>query len=324
MKLHHTFFYSPSTMENNEEIIQHFEEKQVSMQKIQDALGRHTRFVLTEDSTETTLTMGINAAKGVLKESNISIEEIDAIVFVSTTPEHRIPNDAIKIHHALGGKTNTLCYDINVNCIGAFVALDLACKYLTGTQSAQNALIICAEKLSNILDRENPVTAFCFSDSAFAFIVEKDFSASGLIDVLYHTDSTFSEAVLFPPKGYSCYHTDDLTLWDTSFDGSGSVDFALNHIEEFLKRNELSIEQIDLFLFSQLSIKNINKIRDHFHLPEEKIPFCSKELGYTGASSPFLALDQYQKNTRQLEKGEYVLIWTLGAGYQAGLMLWKY
>nr|WP_260255061.1 hypothetical protein [Elizabethkingia meningoseptica] len=35
-------------------------------------------------------------------------------------------------------------------------------------------------------------------------------------------------------------------------------------------------------------------------------------------------MDQYQKNVRKLKKGENILIWTLGAGYQAGLMLWRY
>ena len=324
MKLGHTYFYHPEHAETNEFVIEQFEQKNVSMQKIQNALGRSNRFIATEDSEETTLSMGIHAAKGALRESNTSILDIDIIVFVTSTSEHLIPCDAIKIHQALQAKANTLCYDINVNCIGAFVALDQITKYLSVSDTAQKALIICYEKLSSILDSENPVTAFCFSDSSFAFIVEKDDSTSGLMDVLYHTDSSICNTVLFPPKGYSCYHPNDVTLWDNSFDGSGSVNFALNDMNGFLERNHLSIEKIDLFLFSQFSLKNINIIGEHFNLPPEKIPFYSREVGYTGSSSPFLALHQYQKNVRKLQQGEHILIWTLGAGYQAGLMLWKY
>ncbi|WET50144.1 3-oxoacyl-[acyl-carrier-protein] synthase III C-terminal domain-containing protein [Chryseobacterium indologenes] len=324
MKLGHTYFYHPEHAETNQMVIEQFEQQNISMQKIQNALGRNTRFIVTEESAETSLSMGIEAAKAVLRESNISILDIDIIVFVTSTPEHHIPCDAIKIHDALGGKPNTLCYDINVNCIGAFVALDQVTKYLEGSYSAQKALVICSEKLSSILDPENPVTAFCFSDSSFAFIVEKDGSASGLVDVIYHTDSSFHNSVLFPPKGHSCRQENDLTMWDTSFDGSGSVDFALNDMAFFLERNHLTIDMVDLFLFSQLSIKNINILCDHFALHPEKVPFYSKEVGYTGSSSPFLALHQYQKKVRKIQKGELILIWTLGAGYQAGLMLWKY
>ncbi|AZA89390.1 3-oxoacyl-[acyl-carrier-protein] synthase 3 [Chryseobacterium nakagawai] len=324
MKLSYTYFYHPEHAETNEFVIEQFEQQNVSMQKIQNVLGRGNRFIVTEGSEETTLSMGINAAKEVLRESNTSILDIDIIVFVTSTSEHLIPCDAIKIHQALQGKPNTLCYDINVNCIGAFVALDQITKYLSLTDTAHKALIICSEKFSVILDSENPVTAFCFSDSSFAFIVEKDESSSGLMDVLYHTDSSICNTVLFPPKGYSCYNSNDVMLWDKSFDGSGSVNFALNDMNGFLERNQVSIEQIDLFLFSQFSLKNINIICEHFNLPPEKVPFYSREVGYTGSSSPFLALHQYQKNVRKLQQGEYILLWTLGTGYQAGLMLWKY
>lgn len=325
MKLHHTYFYHPEFVENNASVIERFELQEISMQKIQNALGREDRFIVPENSFETTLSMGIEAARGVLNESNISILDIDIIIFVSSSPEHHIPCDAIQIHHALEGKPDTLCYDINANCIGAFIALEQVSKYLKGTGTGTNALVVCAEKLSRILDPNNPITAFCLSDSAFAFIVENDGdAASGLIDVVYHTDSSFCNTVLYPPKGNSGHHHGDVTFWDRIFDGMGSVNFALDTINPFLQRNQISLEQIDLFLFSQFSIKNINIIRDYFKLPEEKIPFYSKELGYTGASSPFLALDKYQKEEKRLKKGDYILIWTLGTGYQAGLMLWRY
>lgn len=324
MKLQHTFFYHPSHKESNVSVIQHFEEQGVSMGKIQEALGRVDRFVVPEDSYETTLSMGIEAAKGVLKESGIPIEAIDIIAFVSCTPEHQIPCDSILLHQALKAKHNTMCYDLNVNCIGAFVALDQVAHYLNSSKTAQKALVVCTDKLSSILDKKNPVTAFCFSDSAFAYIVEKDGTSSGLVDVHYHTDSSFGDTVLFPPNGHSCFMPGELTMWDTSFDGSGSVDYALDKIDIFLLRNGITRDDISLFLFSQLSLKNINTIKEHYQLPEEKVPFYSKELGYSGASSPFLALHQYQKEVRPLKAGEYLLIWTLGAGYQAGLMLWRY
>ncbi|WP_353145136.1 3-oxoacyl-[acyl-carrier-protein] synthase III C-terminal domain-containing protein [Chryseobacterium sp.] len=324
MKFQHTFFYHPDNRETNEAVIHYFEEQKISMQKIQNALGRNNRFIVTEESEETTLSMAIEAARGLLRESNRAAEDIDIIVFVSSTPEHHVPCDAIKIHQALGGKLNTLCYDLNANCIGAFIALDQVSRYLSGSDSAKKALIICAERLSAILDHKNPVTAFCFSDSAFAFIVEKDHSDSGPVDVMYHTDSSFSDTILFPPQGYSCHNANDVIFWDTDFDGSGSVNFALDYLGDFLQQNNLAIEDIDLFLFSQLSLKNIDIIRNYYQIPEEKVPFYSRELGYTGASSIFLALDQYQKKVKKLKKGSHILIWTLGAGYQAGLMLWKY
>lgn len=324
MRLSNSYLYVPTTKESNELVIQEFEERGISMQKIQNSLGRSNRYLVAEEEDENTLTMSVKAARKVLKNSGISINEIDMIVFVSSTPEYTMPTNAIKIHYALGAKNQTLCYDINSNCIGGFVALDQVSKYMANSDFAKKALIVCAEKFSDKSGLDNPITRFCFSDSAFAFIVEKDDSSSGLIDVMYHTDSSFVDTILFPPNGHSCYNFSDEMYWDTNFDGSGSVNFALNTMDTFLERNNLKINDIDLFLFSQLSMKNIQTITNHYQIPPNKAPFYGNEYAYTGASSPFVALDQHQKNVKKLEEGDNVLIWTLGAGYQAGLMLWKY
>lgn len=94
MKLQHTYFYYPDNIESNEAVI-NFEEQSISMRKIQTTLGRNNRFVLTENSEETTLSMRIEAAKEVLEKSNTSINDIDMVIFVSTPPEHHIPCDLI-------------------------------------------------------------------------------------------------------------------------------------------------------------------------------------------------------------------------------------
>ncbi|WP_326983293.1 3-oxoacyl-[acyl-carrier-protein] synthase III C-terminal domain-containing protein [Chryseobacterium sp. MYb264] len=324
MKISHSYLYVPSVTENNEAVIQEFEQRGISMQKIQNALGRSTRFLIPEKSTENTFTMSVDAAKKVLEQSHINIADIDMIIFVSATPEYHMPTNAIKIHRALGAKHETLCYDMNSNCIGGFVALDQVSKYLAGSKNRHKALVICSERFSDKSGKENPIIRFCFSDSALAYIIEKDDTDSGLIDVLYHTDSTFTDTIVYPPNGHSCYRYEDEIFWDTGFDGSGSVNFALNMIDDFLKRNHLTIKDIQLFLFSQLSAKNIQTIINHYEIPADKAPFYGREIAYTGSSSPLAALDLYQRNVAKLQQGDYVLIWTLGAGYQAGLMLWKY
>ncbi|MDR2223198.1 MAG: ketoacyl-ACP synthase III [Flavobacteriaceae bacterium] len=324
MQITQTYFYHPSNFQTNESIIKSFEQKDIPMQKIQNSLGREKRFILDANSSETTLTMAIDAAKGALEESNLSINDIDIIALVSSTPELLVPSGAIKIHKALNAKEEMLCFDMNANCIGAFIALDQLSKYLNATPFIKRALIICAENLSRIEDVNNPVTAFCFSDSAFAFIVEKDDTDSGLKDVMYHTDSGVADTLVFPPIGFSNFKTCDSLFWDSSFDGIGSVEFIKKKLEVFLERNNMSLDDISLFLFSQFSFKNVKLIKEYFNLEDDKVPFYSHELGYTGSSSPFLALDQYQRRVRKIKKGEHILFWTLGAGYEAGLMLWKY
>ena len=68
------------------------------------------------------------------------------------------------------------------------------------------------------------------------------------------------------------------------------MDFIQGELESFPAKHNLVIEDISLFLFSQFSYKNISLIRDHFGLPDDKIPLVRYDIGYTGASSPFVAL----------------------------------
>ena len=167
------------------------------------------------------------------------------------------------------------------------------------------------------------MTAFCFTDSAFSFVVQKDGSDSGYIDSRFFTDSSFKDTIVFPKGGYSyCGTPDPRIFWD-EFDGRGSVDFIQGELESFLAKHNLVIEDISLFLFSQFSYKNISLIRDHFGLPDDKILLVCYDIGYTGASSPFVALHDHLRKGHTLNRGEYVLMWTLGSGYQVGMMLWK-
>jgi len=324
MKLNHPFLYLPTKKENNTSLIESFGDKKHFVEKVQKALGRKERYIVSSESEETTFTMGIEAAKGALRESNTDISEIDIIIFVSCTPEFVMPSNALKIHSELGGKLSTVCYDLNANSIGGFVALDQISKYLSGSKNSKKGLVICSDKFSNISGSVNPVISFCFSDSSLAFIVEKDESSSGLIDVIYYLDSQHHHKNVYPPKGYSNYKNTDIIQWDSTFDGLSSVKFAKENLEEFLEKNNTKLNDIDLFLFSQFSLKNIELIINHFNLPTDKVPFYSHELGYTSASSPFVALEQYEKNVKKIKKGEKILLWTLGTGILAGLMLWEY
>ena len=46
--------------------------------------------------------MAIEACNKVIKDTNIDVQDINCVVFVSSTPEHLSPTNAVKIHNALG------------------------------------------------------------------------------------------------------------------------------------------------------------------------------------------------------------------------------
>ena len=104
---------------------------------------------------------------------------------------------------------------------------------------------------------------------------------------------------------------------------SSDVPVILETIQNMLDRNGLTIEDINGFCFSQ-SVKAVyNKLTKELNIPLEKCPYVGNVYGYTGANSPFLALNELTSK-KQIKRGDYVLFWTFGAAMQHTFLLIRY
>jgi 3-oxoacyl-[acyl-carrier-protein] synthase III len=66
-----------------------------------------------------------------------------------------------------------------------------------------------------------------------------------------------------------------------------------------------------------------NASQEKMELDMKKIVYVGDGFGYTATSSPFVAL--YRAIEReQIKRGDYVLFWTAGTGWQNIAMLFKY
>ncbi|MDM1768044.1 ketoacyl-ACP synthase III [Acinetobacter sp. 226-4] len=296
-----------------------FENKKM-LSEIFEKVGREKRFVIN-DENENSLTMAITASKRALENHNITGNDIDIIIFSSTTLEFLSPTNALILHAQLGVKKECICFDINANCLGMFVALEQASILLGSKESYQRALVIGSDYLSKIGDEKTPIPSTIVGDAAAAIILEKTPEKSGMIDRLYQTDSSFKDTIVYPPQGLSQSHKDDKIHW-SPFSGVESVEFAAEALQQLLKNNNLKIDDISCFLLSQFTKSNIDILQEKLELPTEKIEYIGDQYGYTGVSSFFLA---YKSRLEKglLKKDDIIVFWTLGAGYQAGVMLWK-
>ncbi|OOT55004.1 3-oxoacyl-[acyl-carrier-protein] synthase III C-terminal domain-containing protein [Acinetobacter pittii] len=312
--------YHPETIRNNDYYLNKFEDKD-SLNRIFEKVGRNKRHVII-DEEENALTMAIHASKKLLKNYNISHDSIDIIIFSSTTLQYLSPTNALLIHSELNIKTDCICFDINANCLGMFVALEQASVLLASKESYKRALVIGSDHLTMLGDEKQPIPSTIVGDAAAAIILEKNTGDSGIIDRMYQTDSSFCKTIVFPPHGLTNYHSKEQKIHWTPFTGLESVEFAADALEKLLKKNNLKIEDISCFLLSQFTKSNIDILQDKINIPTEKIEYIGDQYGYTGVSSFFIA---YKKRLEKslINKGDIIVFWSLGAGYQTGVMLWK-
>lgn len=319
--------YHGKKVVSNEYYLEYFKKRDKDIEHyMKDIMGRNKRYLI-DNEEENTLTMSIDVAKKILEKTNLKGTDIDLIIFSSQLPEYVAPPSSIILHNAIGGKHEAQCMDLNVNCAGMVTALEHTCKYMQVSPNIKNALIVGCDFITLFADKKNELAYGNFGDASCAIILERTEEDAGLIDSRYYVNSQEYSKILFPGCGsskmFDVENREDIyTLWKP-FNGGAVVDPAIADMEDILLKHNLSKNDVKLFCLSQFAYRNIELIQSKMDIPKEKCIYIGDEYGYTGTTSPFIAL--YSALEKGLVKrGDYIMFWTFGAGTLSTTMLLKY
>ena len=105
-----------------------------------------------------------------------------------------------------------------------------------------------------------------------------------------------------------------------------SMDFLPEYwakqIRVVLERNSLQVEDIDYFIFSQLSDDYNMKTLEILGAGEDKYHFVGKEYGYTGNTCPILCLNRMWDTYDS--RGNKIVFCTIGAGFAIIVQLYEF
>ncbi|NGX96657.1 MAG: ketoacyl-ACP synthase III [Candidatus Afipia apatlaquensis] len=311
----------------NEYYIEYFKKRDKDIEHLmKDIMGRNKRYMVDSED-ENTLTMSIDVTKKVLEKTNLKGTDIDLLIFSSQLPEYVAPPSSTIIHNAIGGKHNAQCFDLNANCVGMVTAVEHTCKYMQISPKIKNALIVGCDFISFSADPENELSYGNYGDASCAIILERTTEDAGLIDSRYYVNNEECNNILFPGCGFSKMFKiknkkDMFTIWKP-FNGSIVIDPAVANMKEILSEQNISKDDVKLFCLTQFAYKNIELIQKKMDIPMEKCIYIGDEYGYTGTTSPFIALyAALQKGI--IQRGDYIMFWAVGAGSLNAAMLFKY
>lgn len=134
---------------------------------IRSRVGIETRRIAGPD--ETVDEMAAQAAEKALAASGLGANEIDLVLVATCTGLDRSPSMSARVAARLGLSAPALL-DINVACAGFTHALAVA-DHSIRAQSATNALVIAAEKMSDVTDWTDRNTCVLVGDGAGAAVV---------------------------------------------------------------------------------------------------------------------------------------------------------
>lgn len=121
----------------------------------------------------TTRDLALNAACVLRDAGYFSAETVDALIFVSQTPDARLPASACILQHDLGLKSDMAAFDVGLGCSGFVYGLWQAAS-LCSSGAARRVLLTGGDTISRIVGPDDIANQMLFGDAGFAAIVEAD------------------------------------------------------------------------------------------------------------------------------------------------------
>lgn len=318
--------YHPENKIGNDYYINHFDKQGKDIRRLLEAFGREERYIV-DNAEDNTATMGAKASIKALEKAGLKGEDIDMILFSSSTPQYTVPTQSLIVHNAIGAKKECMVMDTNVNCVGMIVAVDNAVRHLKTNKRFKRALIVGSDYMSVHFKKTDEMTYPLFGDLACAVILEKTEEDSDFYGSKYYAESTECAMVKYPACGshklYEIDENDNKKMQWTPFDGSFSVEEARLGMNELTEELEMKISDIDYFCISQFALGMRIGCSQAFNVSLDKIPYVGDKYGYTGTTSPFLALYQGIEDGT-IKRGDTVGMWSIGTYWATCCLIFKY
>jgi len=270
--------------------------------------------------------LAAEAAKEAIKRAGLKPEDIDLIIVGTVTPDMLFPSTACLVQHKIGA-THAWGFDLSAACSAFTYALTVGSQLVAGG-SVKNALVIGADVMSSIIDYTDRATCVLFGDGAGAVVLAPSSDPNvGILDFEHMIDGSGGGALCMPAGGSrlpASHETVDQRLHYVKQDGQAVFKFAVRNTgeicERLLKRNNLTGDDLDLFVSHQANKRIIMSAAERIGMPEEKVVINIDRFGNTTAATIPLALNDAVESGR-LRKGHLVMVTSVGAGFTVGSLL---
>ena len=276
------------------------------------------------DDVTTTRDLCKAAGKKLLDGLSWSLDSVDALIFVSQTPDFRLPATACTLHSDLGLSKATIAFDINLGCSGYPYAIWLG---MTMVQSgaAKRVLLAVGDTISKIVDPADRSTALLFGDAGTMTAIEA--SPEGQASFVLGTDGSGATNLIVPSGAFRDYSKcGDLRLAEKKsdslyMDGGEIFNFTLRSVPALVnylsETAQIQTQEYDYFLFHQANLFMLKHLAKKLKLPVEKMPINIDEYGNTSCASIPLLMTTKLKDSL-IKAPLQISMFGFGVGYSWG------
>jgi 3-oxoacyl-[acyl-carrier-protein] synthase-3 len=270
------------------------------------------------------------AAQSALADAGIKATDLDLILVATDTPEYISPATSVVVQQRIGA-VNAGTFDINCACAGFVTTLDTAFKYLIADDSYTNVLVVGCYAMSKFIDWKDKKTSTLFADGAGAVVLqsvenEKHFLASKLVaDGNYHSFMGIFAGGTHEP----------ITAEVLAANNTNRLRFAQKYppevnivgwpkiVNEVTAKAGLALEDVDIFLWTQVNLSTIKIVMQEMNIPEHKTHTIMHKWGYTGSACiPMVLHDALRAG--KIKPGANIVFCASGGGLNMACLAMRY
>lgn len=293
-------------------------------QWIYDNVGIKERHIAA--TNQATSDLAAIAGLRAIEHAGLKSEDIDLIIVATSTPDRKAPSTGAFVQHKLKA-FNAAAFDITAVCSGFLFGMSVASQYIA-SGVYNNVLVIGADTFSKITDWSRRDAVF-FGDGAGAAVLSSANFTEGILAYRLYTDTVENMLGFTIPGGGSEIPLTVENMDEQYFQMDGKAVFASatralpKAINQVLLDTGLSINDIDLMIPHQPSIKILQKTAELIGLPFEKVMTnMDKYANTSGATIPIL-LDETNR-AGKIKHGSTILFAAVGSGWTYGAAIIKW
>ena len=281
---------------------------------------------ILKDPAKGTSFLAINAAKDLIKKSNLDPQEIDVVILATATPDLPVASTAVYVATEIGA-TNAFAYDLQAACSGFLYGMSTAASYIESGRY-KKVLVIGADKMSSIIDYTDRTTCIIFGDGAGAALFEPNSEGLGLQDEILRSDGQGREFLKISAGGSLIPPSVETVAAKQHYvhqDGKTVFKFAVSNMADIsariMERNSLTNADVNWLVPHQANRRIIDATANRMELDDSKVLMNIQRYGNTTSATLPLLLSDFEK---QFKKGDNLIFASFGGGFTWGSIYLKW
>jgi 3-oxoacyl-[acyl-carrier-protein] synthase III len=270
--------------------------------------------------------MAVPAVEALLKKRGIGADEIELIIFCTSTPDRVFPATANILAAKIGAK-NAWGYDLQATCSGFLFGLATGSQFIESGKH-KKVLVVGGDKMSSIINYKDRATCIIFGDGCGAVLLEPNDEGNGVIDSILKSDGV-GVPFLYQEAGGSVkpasHATIDASEHSIYQEGKTVFKFAVTNMAdvaaEIMERNNLTHDDITWLVPHQANKRIIDATATRTGVSHNKVVINIERYGNTTNGTLPLCLWEWES---KFKKGDTIILAAFGGGFTWGSIYLKW